>query len=56
MAWAGALTDGRYLVDQYSDVATPPVTQVLDDDGSGGRSSRVPQVPRWRCPRFPASS
>jgi dipeptidyl-peptidase 4 len=29
--------DGRYLVDQYSDVATPPVTQVLDGDGSGGR-------------------
>ena len=27
--------DGRYLVDQYSDVATPPVTQIVKTDGGG---------------------
>ena len=27
--------DGRYLVDQYSDVATPPITRIVHTDGSG---------------------
>ena len=49
--------DGRYLVDQYSDVATPPVTQVLDGDGSERQRHRAcRRARRWRCPRCPASS
>jgi dipeptidyl-peptidase-4 len=31
----GALSgDGRYIVDQYSDVSTPPVTQIIRSDGT----------------------
>jgi dipeptidyl-peptidase-4 len=27
--------DGKYLVDQFSDIATPPITRILKTDGSG---------------------
>jgi dipeptidyl-peptidase-4 len=29
--------DGRYLVDQFSDVDTPPVTKIVKSDGSGSQ-------------------
>jgi dipeptidyl-peptidase 4 len=32
---AALSADGRYLVDQYSDVATPPITAIVKTDGSG---------------------
>jgi dipeptidyl-peptidase-4 len=46
--------DGRYLVDQWSDVETPPVTQVMAGDGTGasvldraaGPSLALPAVSR----------
>ena len=31
--------DGRYLVDQFSDVDTPPITQIVKTDGSGAASA-----------------
>lgn len=47
-------SDGRYLVDQYSAVDTPPITQIVRTDGSGsdvlaaaaGPSLTLPQVTR----------
>jgi len=51
----GALSgDGQYLVDQYSDVSTPPVTKILKADGtvvsvlgqSAGPTLQLPQVTR----------
>ena len=46
--------DGSYLVDQYSDVDTPPITQIVKTDGSGsavlseaaGPALTLPQLTR----------
>ena len=46
--------DGSYLVDQYSDVDTPPITQIMKTDGSGaavlveaaGPALALPQLTR----------
>ena len=40
-------SDGSYLVDQYSDVDTPPITQIVKTDGSGcgGAWPRPPDQP-----------
>jgi len=51
----GALSaDGLYLVDQYSDVSTPPITQIMRADGTevsrvgqrAGPTLEIPQVER----------
>jgi dipeptidyl-peptidase-4 len=51
----GALSsDGRYLVDQYSNVSTPPITQILKNDGGlvsvlgkcAGPTLELPEVSR----------
>ena len=47
-------SDGSYLVDQYSDVTTPPITEIVSLDGSGaavlaevaGPALTLPQVAR----------
>ena len=47
-------SDGSYLVDQYSDVDTPPITQIVKTDGSGsavlseaaGPALTLPQLTR----------
>ena len=52
-------SDGSYLVDQYSAVDTPPITQIVKTDGAVRRCRtcwlRLPDLP-WPCPNSPASS
>ena len=51
-------SDGQYLVEQFSDVDTPPITKIVKTDASGSgtvliRGRRASLGP---CPSSPASS
>ena len=48
-------SDGSYLVDQYSAVDTPPITQIVKTDGSGAAVWPRPPGQPWPCPSSPAS-
>jgi dipeptidyl-peptidase-4 len=44
--------DGRYLVDQFSDVNTPPITRIVKTDGSGTKLLAEASGPALALPRL----
>ncbi len=44
--------DGKYLVDQFSDVATPPITMIVKSDGSGSQMLAQSAGPALTLPKI----
>ncbi len=44
--------DGRYLVEQFSDVATPPITRIVKTDGSGAQVLAESAGPALALPKL----